>query len=371
MGLLDLFAGRSLDALLARARQRLATSDFDQAMETVESGLQRYPEAASLREMRLTIRRAQARAGMQSLKDQIRRDDDPLAHEQLIGLYHEVDMPAEARRAAQAYAAAHPDRDTPHLLLGEMLLQAFFEDLQARDAHSAQEHLLRAAQLNADAIKPRLLLAELYFCCGADHALGALADTLARLAPQDEVVAPVIAACREVARPDSREAVESRFAKVEVDGSLRREPTAWPLRTRRNRDQRLLDERMATAAEALVQRGELEEVVVVRRAGALIAHAGGLAPRGARPASPDLNAPPEALPEKGLAGVASSIARGMSRQVREFDLGAFKRCTIEGPFGVIVVGELAGVVAAARHNARREPRWLWERLTVALEGGKP
>lgn len=360
MGLLDLFSSPSLDTWVARARQKLASGLFDEAQRLVDRGLAQFPGAQALRETHLTIRRAQARSGLQSLKDQISRHDDPLAHEQLIGLYQEIDMPAEARRAGQAYAQAHPDRDAPHLLLGETLLQAFFEDLQARDAHSAHDHLQRAARLNPEALKPRLLLAELYFCCGADRALTVMTDALARLAPADAVVGPVIEACRAVAKAAGKEDLEAAFARVEVEGVLMREPSAWPLRTRRNRDQRVNDERMIAAAQRLVARGELEELAVVRRSGVLVAHAG-----------PDAATEPgaeERIPERGLPGVAAAVARTVARQVREFDLGAFKRCTLEGPFGVIVVGEVAGVMAAGRRRAGLEPHRVWERLTLALEG---
>jgi hypothetical protein len=35
---------------------------------------------------------------------------------------------------------------------------------------------------------------------------------------------------------------------------------------------------------------------------------------------------------------------------------------------VVVVGEVGGVLAAARQRSGAEPLRLWERLTVALEG---
>lgn len=368
MGLLDLFSSPSLDTWVARARQKLAGGLFDEAQRLVDRGLAQFPGAQALRETHLTIRRAQARSGLQSLKDQISRHDDPLAHEQLIGLYQEIDMPAEARRAAQAYAQSHPDRDAPHLLLGETLLQAFFEDLQARDAHSAHDHLLRAARLNPDTLKPRLLLAELYFCCGADRALTAVADALARLAPDDAVVGPVVEACRAVAKPTGKEDLEAAFARVEVDGVLVREPSAWPLRTRRNRDQRVNDERMIAAARRLVSRGELEELAIVRRTGVLVTHAGAEASQAPQEPSGTEPTAEERVPERGLPGIAAAVARTVARQVREFDLGTFKRCTLEGPFGVILVGEVAGVMAAGRRRAGLEPHRVWERLTLALEG---
>ena len=364
MGLFsDIFAGRSLEAVLARVRQKLAAADLEEATRLVEKGLEHYPAAEPLRELRAVIRRAQGSAGLSSLKEQVARDEDPLAFEQLIAHYAGTNMPAEARRTAETYAKAHPDRDTPHMLLGEMLLQSFFEDLQSRDAQAARDHLVRAARLNSQALKPRLLLAELYFCCGADCALGTVADALARIDPDDDVIKPVIEAARAVRKDEGRESLEALFAQVEVDGALKREPTAWPLRTRRSRDQRVKEERAQAAARRLVERSEADEVVIVRRTGTLVAHSGGEAGHWTSEDGGEVH------PEQGIAGVAAAVARSLGRQVRELDLGAFKRCTIEGPFGVVIVGETAGVVAAVKSRPGHEPHRVWERLTVALEGG--
>ena len=133
----DMFAGRSLEAVLARIRHKLASADLEEASRLVEKALETYPGAEPLRELRAVVRRAQGSAGLSSLKEQVARNEDPLAYEQLIAHYASTNMPAEARHSAEAYAKAHPDRDTPHMLLGEMLLQSFFEDLQSRDAQSA------------------------------------------------------------------------------------------------------------------------------------------------------------------------------------------------------------------------------------------
>jgi hypothetical protein len=363
-GLLDWFGG-SLETLVAKARRRLAAGDFDDAHRLVEKGLARFPEAEVLRETALTIRRAQARAGMQSLKDQIARTKDPLAHEQLVALYQDVGMPEEARRAAQVYADAHPDRDTPHLILGEMCLAAFFEDLLARDAHDAQDHLLRACRLNADAIKPRLLLAELYFCCGADRSLHMVVQALERIAPDDEALRPVLEACRGVQGAEGKENVEALFASVEVKGELVRQPTAWPVRTRRNREQSIKEERTRAAAKEMVRRGDAEEVVVLRHGGALVAHASS---EGLEETPTAEGEPPAEDEARGVVGIARSVARVVIRQVREFDLGGFKRCTVQGSFGTVIVGELGGAVVAARQRGAIEPLRLWERVTVGLEG---
>lgn len=358
MGLLsDLFAGRSLESALSRVRARMAAGQFEEAAREVEKGLARWPGAEPLRDLKHAVRRAQASAGLSSLKQQVEREDDPRAHAQLVALYHEVGMPAEALRAAEAYARAHPDLDTPHLLLGEIHLQAFLEDLQARDAQRAREHLLWATRLNARAVKPRVLLAELCFCTGADAELGTVLDELVRACPGDASIEALVALARGVRRDGTQGSLEALFARVEVEGALVREPHGWPLRSRREQVQRLQEERAQAAAGRLVQRGEASQVAIVRRNGTLVAHAG---------PEPVQQGGPEVVPALGIPGVASSVARSLSRQVRDLDLGAFKRCTLEGPFGTIVVGEAGGVFGAIAHEGGTAPLRLWDRLAVAV-----
>jgi hypothetical protein len=362
--LLDLFGGSSLEATLTKARRRLAAGHFDDAQKIVTAGLVRFPDSDSLRETELTIRRAQARAGMQSLKSRIAMHQDAHAYEQLIQLYLEIDMPEEARREMRAYVQAHPDRDTPHLLLGEAYLQSFFEDMSARDAHSAHDHLVRAARLNPEAVKPRLLLAELYFCVGADRSLAVVTQALERFAEKDPALGPVLAAIRETPTPGTGpESVDGLFEKAETTGRLMREATAWPLRTRRHRQVTLAEDRMRSAAVGIVSRGEAAEVVVLRRGGSVLAHvleSSGESPR----LMPTDGQPGEAA---GLVGIAQTVSKTVAPLAREFDLGAFRRCAIQGAFGTIVVGPVGGTLAGARSRAREVLR-LWERVAVGLEG---
>lgn len=358
MGLLsDLFAGRSLESVLARARARMATGQFEEAAREVEKGLERFPGAEPLRELQHAVRRAQASKGLSALKEQVERQDDPRAHEQLVALYAEVGMPAEALRAAEAYARKHPDRDTPHLLLGEIYLQAFLDDLQARDAQRAREHLLWAARLNARAMKARLLLAELCWCVGADAELARVMDDLQRAHPGESSLESFVTLARSARRDGAAGTAEALFARVEVEGALVRSPEGWPVRSRRACDERLLEERVQVAARRLVQRGEAEQVAIVRRNGTLVTHAG---------PEPEQQGGADVTPSLGVPGVASSVARSLSRQVRDLDLGAFKRCTLEGPFGTIVVGEVGCVVGAISHQGGLEPLRLWDRLAVAV-----
>jgi hypothetical protein len=70
----------------------------------------------------------------------------------------------------------------------------------------------------------------------------------------------------------------------------------------------------------------------------------------------------------GLVDVVRAVSRTVSRYARDLDLGQFKRCTMQGNFGLVTVGEVCGVVTGARWPKNPEPQRLWERVTVGLEG---
>lgn len=349
----NVFGGPSLSALVRKARTKLGAGDFEQAQRLVSKGLETYPGADALLELELTIRRAQAREGIRSLRARIDTDDDPRAYEQIIALYLELGMKAEAKQEAWNYANAHPDLDTPHLMLGEMSLQAFIDGLQSRDAHVAYKRLQRAAALNRDAVKPRLLLGELYWCVGADHALRAISSEIEEFAQYDPNLEDVVEKLRTVEEPSGPDLMDGLFERVEVNGELSREADTWPLH-RRAAGSKMDADRAERALESIIRQGAASELVLLQRNGSMIAHA--------NPAADDDEM------GGGLVDVARIVARTVSRYARDLDLGAFRRCTIESPDGLVAVGEIGGMLAGARWRRGSEPQRLWERITVDLEG---
>ena len=358
----DLFAGRSLDAVLERARRQLATGEFDEALATVEKGLEKYPSALVLRETGQSVRRAKARAGMTGLLARVEGESDPEAFEQLIALYRETGMVAEMVRLTDRYVAEHADREQPHLLRGEQALEEFFADLRARDGRLAVDHLLKAGALRPDSLKPRLQLAEIYFAIGADRALLGQAAAIERLAGDDEVVRPVVAALRDVAKPVAGESVDALLAKVEVSGALLRDPSTWSSRKRRGVATEADGARIQRNLERLVRDEGASEAVVIDRGGATVIAVG----------EKTLDAAPTDPPadggDSGLAGVARVVTRTIKVSARELEMGSFRRFVVEGPFGVMVVADAAGGVVAAKGRRGADPHRLAERLAVAVEG---
>jgi hypothetical protein len=250
--------------------------------------------------------------------------------------------------------------EAPHLLRGEQALDAFFGDLRARDGRLAIDHLLRAGALQPDSLKPRLFLAEIYYAIGADRALLGQAAAIKRLAGEDEVIRPVVAALEEAAKPVKNESVDALLAKVEVDGALVRDPSTWSSRRRRGIAGAQDASRVQDGLARVVREGNAEEAVAIDRAGTLLASTN--EPRG------EGGDAPAAAHESALEGIARAVVRTIKVQARELEMGPFRRFVVEGPFGVMVVADASGGVVAARGKKGTDVLRLSERLAVAVDG---
>jgi hypothetical protein len=374
-----LFGGRSVTALVERGRQKLANGRLEDAARIVEGGLERYPSSSGLLDLRLSIRRARAHKTMRRLEQRIEMNGDPIAYEELIRLYQELELPDEARRMAETFVDEHPQRDAPHLILGEMLLQLFLDDLQARHGHRSHEHLLQAANLNGLAVSPRLLLAEFYFCIDARKSLAMMRESLERMAAETGAMEAAFAVMDGVADANAEERLDGLLERIEADGRLRRDPTDWPLSNRQGVSSELNEQAADDVVRKLIAKEEVDEVVLLRRDGSVATHASPLGMHGdvranAAESEDDetagtlLGAPvAHAEPEGGFVDVVRTVSGKVFPQAREFDMGKLSRCIIRSRQGNVVVGKVGNVTVGARGAAAREPERMWERLAHALE----
>ncbi len=378
----DMFGSRSVTALVERSRRKLATGKLDDAARLVESGLERYPASSGLLDLRLSIRRARAHKAMRRLEQRIELNGDPIAFEELIRLYQELQLPEEARRTAETFVEEHPQRDAPHLILGEMLMEVFLDDLQARHGHRAHEHLLQSANLNGLAVRPRLLLAEFYFCIDAKRSLAMMHESLERMATDTGALEGAFAVMAQVADSSADERLDGLLERIEVEGRLRRDPSDWPLSNRHGCASEVREDAADGVVRTLIDKGTLDEIVLLRRDGSVVTHASPLGIRGETTGeAPEADAEeydPEAgtllgaaisrpEPEGGFVDVVRTVSGKVFPQAREFDMGKLSRCTIRSKQGNVVVGKVGNVVVGARGAASGEPDRMWERVAQALE----
>ncbi len=357
------FGGRTVAAFVDRTRKKLAAGKLEEAARIVELGLEKFPGSSSLLDLRLSLRRARAHKTMRRLEGRIDASGDPIAYEELIKLYQELELPDEARRRAERYCEAHPSRDNPHLVLGEMDLEAFLDDFSARHGYSAHGHLVQACNLNAMALRPRTLLAELFFCIGADRSLATVLSALRCMAPETPEMLATFEVMERVADEDAEERLDGLFERIEVEGELVRDPEDWPLTKRQTGKTYVSEERAEPVAQRLLDQGTMEEIVILRRDGSVVTHAtaGGAGEESAG----TLIQPTSA--GKTFIDVVRTVGRKVFPQATEFDMGKFKRCTIRGATGNVVVGRVGNVMVGVRGARSEEPVRMWDRLSVALE----
>lgn len=359
-----LIGARTLDGDVERVRRLLASGDLEGARKAADRAAEKWPGAAAVGEVSAAVRRAQSQARIQVLAGRIAETSEPTDFDELASVYAAAGLREERLALLERYVTAHDGLAAPHRLLGEAALDDFFLDLRARDGRKAIDHLLRAAMLQADALEPRLLLAEVYFAIGADRALLGQATAIERLAGDDEVTKPVVAALRAAAAPTANESIDALLAKVEVSGAVVRDPAEWSARRRKGTTAALDGALVGRNLERLERDDTIEEAVAIDRAGALLASIGG----DRAPDAGEAGDAETAAPDPRLAGVARAVARTVRTQVRELEMGSFRHCVVEGPFGVLVVADAAGATVAARARRGTDPNRLAARLGTAVDG---
>ncbi len=351
----NLLIGSSAARCHARAQRLLTAGSIAEAEAVAARGLRLHPGSTRLRELWLTIRRVATRTRQQDLRRAVVHKKDPDAFAELVDLYTDLAMPEEARRTAGGYAEAHPNDARAHRLLGQLELDAYLSSLDSRSGYDSYEHLQRAATLAPGDLRTWMLLTRLTWCVGARSKLRVARERLAELAGDQQDVQRVleaIAADAEATEERAR-ARDTLLEHIEVTGTLAHAPEEWPLFRDARVTARVQSERAERAVRQSLKAGVADEIAVLRPNGTILAH--GSAHEGMSEG------------EVGLARAVQALARTLTHRIRELDLGSLRRCTVEGPFGLVVMGRHHDELVAARRAHPIEPLRLWERLGASLD----
>lgn len=345
--------GRSATRAHARAHRLLTAGSLVEAEAVASRGLRDHPGSTRLRELYLVIRRVQTRARQQELRSAVVHRKDPDAYAELVDLYVDLGLHEEARRTAQGYAEAHPDDARAHRLLGRIELETYLATLDSRSGYDAHGHLVRAAELAPEDLRTWMLMARMYWCVGARSRLRQAREKLAELAGEQDDVQRVLEATAADVEEPGREAHEGLLERLEIAGRLAHDPESWPLFRDTHVAAQVQGERAHRAVTSALKQGVAEEIAVLRANGTILAH-------GSKEAglTDDVT---------GLARAVQTLARTLTHRVGELDMGGLKRCTVEGPFGVVLMGRHHDELVAAHRSRPMEPLRLWERLSVALD----
>jgi hypothetical protein len=215
-------------------------------------------------------------------------------------------------------------------------------------------------------------------------------QVLERMAADTGALESAFAVMAQVADPEAEERLDGLLERIEVEGTLRRDPADWPLSNRRACAAELREDEADNVVRGLIEDGTVDELVLLRRDGSLVTHASPLGIHGDDGASQPAPgndgssydeqagtligaASPRATNKASFVDVVRTVSGRVFPQAREFDMGKLSRCTIRSRQGTVVVGKVGNVVVGARGAASSEPERIWERVAQGLESvtGRP
>ncbi|MGH7161989.1 MAG: tetratricopeptide repeat protein, partial [Planctomycetota bacterium] len=221
---------KALETCVADAERLVAAGRHEEALQIAENGLKKFPTALRLRNVVQYVRRAGAHKRLAQLKAMVDERKDERAYRELISIYLDLARTDLALEVAQKYVSEFDNTPEAHVHMAEVYLARYFGELFARDAWTAHEHLQRALELDAAALRARGLLALLYYSVGAHrHAANELTE-LTRLDPantrfqefRDELAA------RSEEQPEGEEDVEILLDRAEETQQLPNDPSVFP-----------------------------------------------------------------------------------------------------------------------------------------------
>ncbi|MBI4879231.1 MAG: hypothetical protein HY812_06175 [Planctomycetes bacterium] len=325
-------------AIAELARAYLGLGEAEVAAEVLQSGLSLFPASAELARVRLLVASEEKVRRLRAAKELVQRRPCPQAALELADAYRSLDRWDQHAQVLREALERYGENGTVLAQLGELRLHRFLESAAAADALAAEDLLRRALDVEPEALKPRLLLAELsYRVGGVPHARAQIARLLA-IAPEHERAARLRDALEREQPGDAAHAEDFRSLLAEVEERMRLLHGRLPWEEETAAEDAAARERAPFAepgaeAEALARISGAERVLLIDERGA----AWGAARDGAFDAA-----------VRDLAALCQRAARGM-------ELGVPASLVVEGESGAFVLemkrGALAGLALPARVDA--------------------
>ena len=322
---------RELEAVVAEAERLVAGGRHEEALHTAEQGLLRFPAASRLSGVINYVRRAGAKQRLAELKRTLEHRKDERAYKELTTLHLELGNKDQALEVASAHAHEFPDSADAHILLGEVFLSRYFEELFARDASSALEHLDRAIELDAESLRAHMLQGMFYFALGAPrHSAAAIAALLA-VDPTNDRLAEFKERLLEIAGPEGTEDIEYLLDYAEDHQELPNNPGTFPGGKRFSREHvggALCPKLFAAAAQGIGRRLRIEQLAAIGKSGRPLAVAG--------------------ENKENFVKLAIRLDEVARRAGRHMNFGTMRRFMVAGKFGRIVLVTAGNCAVAAR-----------------------
>lgn len=164
----------------------LTLGDQAAAQEVLEFGCSVFPDAQEIRRLQARMTSVDGERRVRDAKDAVKNAPSVSAYLELADAYRALQRDDSCAATLEELLKRHGEQCSALVQLGAMRLERYRDSLKASDAVAAKSWLDRAAQADADAVKPHFLLAELFALVGAWDQARACAERTLALAPEHE-----------------------------------------------------------------------------------------------------------------------------------------------------------------------------------------
>ncbi len=323
------------------AERYISLGKIRDASRIAKRGLALFPSSERLASISTYLRKDGLKGEISRLKKQAATHPAPAVFNSLAHCYLELGDHERTLAICDECASRYPLNEKPYLVAGEVHAEKFFQHILANDGIEGEALLRRALRLNAQNLKARLILAQLYYAIGAlDHFDAELAE-IRRLSPDYEDLMIFRTAMEVPAEEDPSStpgpSTAERCRAAEANRRFVHHPGRFPLSA-------LTDPSSCICTEAHIDKARISDTVIELASHQGITNVMALGPDG-RPVN--MAGGTSQLSCEEFAALAAEILDTASDATRKMEFGALDWCTIEGDFGGITVNQLKGVALAA------------------------
>ncbi len=168
------------------ARAYLVRGEHDAARDVLERAETLFPDNDEVRRVRVLLAGAEGHERLTEAKEAVRKSPSAQSYLELADAYRSVGRSDLCVETLRDLIDRFGDHGTALVQLGEIRCQRFRDNLSSTDGVAAEELLRRAVEAEPAALKPRFLLAEIYYRIGASERARVHLETLIRDEPSHE-----------------------------------------------------------------------------------------------------------------------------------------------------------------------------------------
>ena len=168
------------------ARAYLAMGDGTVAREVLEFGRSLFPESEELNRVRVLFVSGEKQSRLSSVKEQARKTGTAQAYLELAHAYQQTGNQEQQISTLRQMLELFGENCSALAQLGYIRFSRFLSNLATSDALAAKSLLQRAVASDVEALKPRFVLADLFFRVGAVQRAEQVLAGLLELSPGHE-----------------------------------------------------------------------------------------------------------------------------------------------------------------------------------------